>query len=182
MGCEFGQWNEWNHDASLDWNLLALPEHQGLQRWVRDLNTFYRGQPALYEADFSPEGFQWIDCNDAPRSVVSFLRRPRSGDHALAFVCNFTPVPRPNYRIGVPWSGHWREAMNSDALLYGGSGQGNLGGVEATPIAMHGHPYSVNLTLPPLGVVVFRGESGAEFSVNAGQEDRLTPVLPRSGT
>jgi 1,4-alpha-glucan branching enzyme len=159
MGSEFGQWREWNHDTSLDWNLLGEERNRGLQRWVRDLNTFYRAQPALWEGDFTADGFQWIDCNDAQRSVVSFLRWPKNRDHALAFVCNFTPDPRPNYRIGVPWSGHWQEALNSDATWYGGSGQGNLGGAEAAPIPMHGHPYSLNITIPPLGVVAFRGAS-----------------------
>jgi 1,4-alpha-glucan branching enzyme len=157
MGSEFGQWSEWNREASLDWHLLGEEAHRGLQRWVRDLNTFYRGEPALYEGERAPNGFQWIDYSDAPRSVVSFLRWPSARDHAAAFVCNFTPVPRSNYRIGVPWGGRWSERMNSDAPLYGGSGQGNFGGVDAAPIPMHGHPFSINVTLPPLGILVFLG-------------------------
>jgi 1,4-alpha-glucan branching enzyme len=157
MGCEFGQWNEWNHDASLDWPLLSYPTHMGLQRWVRDLNTYYRGQPALYELDGSPEGFEWIDCTDAQRSVISFLRWSKSHERAVAFVCNFTPVPRPGYRVGVPFAGAWKEALNSDAKLYGGSGQGNFGGVDASPVPMHGRPASLYLTIPPLAIVAFEG-------------------------
>jgi 1,4-alpha-glucan branching enzyme len=158
MGCEFGQWREWNHDTGLDWHLLEYQPHQGLQRWVRDLNTFYRGEPALYELDADQRGFEWIDCNDSRYSVVSFLRRGRSADNAIVFVCNFTPVPRYNYRVGVPFSGFWKEVLNSDAPLYGGSGQGNLGGVHAAPVGMHGRAYSLTLTLPPLGMVAFRPE------------------------
>jgi 1,4-alpha-glucan branching enzyme len=156
MGCEFGQWHEWNHDTSLDWHLLQQSSHAGLLRWVRDLNTFYRSQPALFDLDFSSSGFEWIDCNDYTRSVISFLRRGNGPDEMLLFVCNFTPVPRQNYRVGVPWEGYWKELLNSDAPLYGGSGQGNIGGVTAVPLPIHGRPCSLNLTLPPLGVVVFR--------------------------
>ena len=161
MGSEFGQWNEWNHDTSLDWNLLEHDTHRGMQRWVRDLNTFYRSDPALYELDFESEGIQWIDCDDRQNSVVSFLRRSHNGAGCLVFVCNFTPVPRHNYRIGVPEGGWWQEVLNSDAELYGGSGQGNAGGVEAAPLPMHGRMHSLTLTAPPLGVVVFRKEGVA---------------------
>ena len=164
MGDEFGQWKEWNHDASLDWHLLEIRRSQGLQRWVRDLNTFLRGEPALYELDSDPAGFEWIDCNDVQRSVISFLRkRPRSGRRLLLFVCNFTPVPRQNYRVGVPEGGFWAEILNGDAPLYGGSGQGNMGGVEASPLPMHGRPWSLNMTLPPLATVVFK-RTGADRS------------------
>jgi 1,4-alpha-glucan branching enzyme len=156
MGGEIGQWDEWNHDASVDWHLLQYPPHQGLQRWVRDLNTFYRGQPALYQLDSDPAGFQWVDCNDWDQSVMSLLRKGRSPGDALLFVCNFTPVPRHNYRVGVPEGGHWTEVLNSDAPLYGGSGQGNLGGVEAAPVPWHGRSYLLNVTVPPLGMVVFK--------------------------
>jgi 1,4-alpha-glucan branching enzyme len=158
MGSEFGQWNEWNHDASLDWHLLALPCHAGLQRWVRDLNTFYRSEPALYELDSDQAGFEWIDCNDNQRSLISFLRYGKERKRQIAFICNFTPVPRYNYRVGVPAGGIWREALNSDAPLYGGSGQGNLGGMEAFPLPMHGRPHSLNITVPPLSIVVFQRE------------------------
>ncbi|HTR35048.1 MAG TPA: 1,4-alpha-glucan branching protein GlgB [Bryobacteraceae bacterium] len=161
MGDEFGQWNEWNHDTSLDWHLLQYPFHSGLQRWVRDLNTLYRGSPALFELDFEPAGFEWIDCNDSQRSVLSFLRRSRDGRSVLLFVCNFTPVPRPNYRVGSPAGGYWKEVLNSDAPLYGGSGQGNIGGVAASPLAAHGRPHSLSITLPPLAVVVFQPEAAS---------------------
>jgi 1,4-alpha-glucan branching enzyme len=156
MGDDFGQWDEWNHDRGLDWQLLEHPLHSGLQRWVRDLNTFYRGQPSLYEVDFEPSGFEWVDCGDFEGSVISFLRRARNPDDAALFICNFTPVPRHNYRVGAPMNGYWTEALNSDAPLYGGSGQGNSGGAEATPLPLHGRPYSLELTIPPLGVLVLR--------------------------
>ncbi len=117
MGGEFGQWNEWNHDTSLDWHLLGDPSHNGLQRWVRDLNTFYRGEPALYELDADAGGFEWIDCNDSQRSIVSFLRKGRQPGGEVLFVCNFTPEPRQNYRIGVPHAGEWKEVLNGDATL-----------------------------------------------------------------
>jgi 1,4-alpha-glucan branching enzyme len=160
MGSEFGQWNEWNHDTSLDWHLLQYAPHVGLQRWVRDLNTFYRAEAALYEVDSEPSGFEWIDCDDSQNSVVSFLRWPGAHEKPVLFACNFTPVPRQNYRIGVPFPGYWKEELNSDAPIYGGSGQGNLGGIEATPIPMHGRPHSLNVTLPPLATVVFRPGGG----------------------
>ena len=159
MGNEFGQWSEWNHDASLEWHLLGSPLHVALARWVRDLNTLYRGQPALYELDFDPAGFAWVDCKDFQRSVVSFLRRGRNEDDLLLFVCNFTPVVRQNYRVGVPREGFWKEVLNSDAPLYGGSGQGNFGGLHAVPLPIHGLPYSINMTLPPLAVTVYQPES-----------------------
>lgn len=156
MGDEFGQWSEWNHDSSLEWHLLQYPFHYGLQRWVRDLNTLYRGEPALHQIDFDSSGFQWVDCNDAHRSLVSFVRLNKNPEDVLLFVCNFTPVPRYNYRVGVTSGGFWNEVLNSDAPLYGGSGQGNIGGADASPLPMHGRPYSLNITLPPLAVVLFR--------------------------
>jgi len=159
MGCEFGQWSEWNHDASLDWHLLGTPFHSALQRWVRDLNTLYRGQPALHELDFDAGGFAWVDCSDVQRSVISFLRRARNPADELLFVCNFTPAVRENYRVGVPQQGFWKELLNSDAPLYGGSGHGNFGGCAAVPLPIHGHPFSLNMTLPPLGVVIYQPES-----------------------
>jgi len=159
MGGEFGQWSEWNHDGSLEWHLLQAPLHAGLQRWVRDLNTAYRGQPALYQRDFEAGGFTWVDCSDFQRSVISFLRRGQNPDDQLLFVCNFTPVVRANYRVGVPQHGSWNEILNSDAPLYGGSGQGNFGGLQAAPLPVHGQSFSLNMTLPPLAVLVFRHES-----------------------
>ena len=156
MGGEFGQWREWNHDQSLDWHLLALEPHQRLQQWVRDLNRLYRAEPALHAADCRAEGFEWIDSGDAAHSVLSFLRRGGDGG-TIVIVCNFTPVPRHNYRVGVPGGGFWREVLNSDAICYGGSGQGNLGGIDAAPMGAAGRFHSINATLPPLGVVVFKG-------------------------
>ena len=159
MGDEFGQWSEWNHDASLEWNLLEHPSHAGLKRWVRDLNTLYRGEPLLHTMDFNSAGFEWVDCKDFQRSIISFLRRAQNPSDQLLFVCNFTPVVRQNYRVGVPLEGHWKEILNSDAPLYGGSGQGNFGGLSTVPLPIHGRPFSLNMTLPPLGIVIFRPES-----------------------
>jgi 1,4-alpha-glucan branching enzyme len=158
MGGEFGQWREWNHDSSLDWHLVEHEFHKGLQRWVRDLNTLYRGEPVLHELDCEAAGFEWIDCDDAEQSTLSYLRRGKSTPDVLAVACNFTPVRRHKYRMGVPRAGSWRELLNSDAPLYGGSGQGNLGGVRSVPVARHGHPQSIVITLPPLAVVVFKSE------------------------
>jgi 1,4-alpha-glucan branching enzyme len=157
MGGEFGQWAEWNHESSLDWHLLSYAPHQGMQRWVRDLNTFYRGEPCLHQLDADPAGFEWLDCNDSEQSTLSFLRRGRSADEALVVALNFTPCPRHNYRVGAPWGGEWQEVLNSDAPLYGGSGQGNLGGVRAAPISWHGRTHALNISLPPLAMVVFKG-------------------------
>ena len=161
MGGEFGQWSEWNHDASLEWHLLETPLHSGLSRWIRDLNTFYRGQPSLHELDFDGGGFSWVDCTDFQRSVISFLRRGRNPNERLLFICNFTPIVRQNYRVGAPQGGFWKEVLNSDAPLYGGSGQGNFGGLNASPLPIHGQPFSLSITLPPLGIVVFQQESSA---------------------
>jgi 1,4-alpha-glucan branching enzyme len=159
MGNEFGQWSEWNHDASLEWQLLKEPFHAGLKQWVRDLNTLYRGHPLLHESDSDPAGFEWVDCKDSQRSIISFLRRGRNPNDQLLFVCNFTPIVRQNYRVGIPLDGYWKEILNSDAPLYGGSGQGNFGGLPAAPLPIHGRPFSLNMTLPPLGIVVFQPES-----------------------
>jgi 1,4-alpha-glucan branching enzyme len=155
MGGEFAQWNEWNHDQSLDWHLTDLAPHAQMQQWVRDLNKLYREEPAFHATDFSGEGFEWIDTADAANSVISYLRRGNGASFAV--VCNFTPVPRHNYRIGVPHGGFWREVLNADATMYGGSGQGNLGGIEASPVAASGRYHSLNTTLPPLSIIVFRG-------------------------
>jgi len=158
MGGEFGQWQEWYHEESLHWHLLEYPHHQGIQKWIRDLNHFYRNEPALYELDFQPEGFEWIDFSNWEESIIIFVRRDKSTKDIILVVCNFTPVPRYNYRVGVPESGFWKEALNSDAQVYGGSGHGNLGGAEAAPIPWHGKNYSLSLTLPPLGVLIFKKE------------------------
>ncbi len=160
MGGEFGQWREWNHDDSLDWHLLENPPHAGLSRWVEELNALYRREPALHELDFDPAGFEWVDCNDAEQSVLTFLWKGRSTGDIMLVVCNFTPVPRHNYRVGVPRGGFWREVLNSDAPEYGGSGQGNIGGVTAAPISAHGRLHTLTVVVPPLATVFFR--SGAE--------------------
>jgi 1,4-alpha-glucan branching enzyme len=155
MGGEFGQWREWNHDATLDWHLLDYPLHGGVQQWLRDLNHLYRGEPALHELDCEPAGFEWIDCGDAESSVVSLMRKGKSTATFVLVVCNFTPVPRLEYRIGAPRGGFWREVLNSDASEYGGSGTGNGGGVDADPEPRHGRPFSLRLTLPPLSALFF---------------------------
>jgi 1,4-alpha-glucan branching enzyme len=155
MGGEFGQRSEWNHDGQLEWRMLQFPEHAGLRRWVGDLNRLYRAEPALHELDFDAAGFAWIDCHDAEASVLSFVRRSRDGRRPVLVVCNFTPVPRANYVVGVPSPGRWFEALNSDAPIYGGSGTGNFGGVEAAPLPAHGRLQSITLTLPPLSTLVF---------------------------
>jgi len=153
MGGEFAQRREWQHEESLEWHVLRYPRHEGVQRWVRDLNCLYRTTPALHELDFSEAGFAWVDCDDADISVISYLRMGSAAPPVLV-VCNFTPVARPEYRLGVPRAGRWREALNSDATEYGGSGQGNLGGVVTEPVADHGHPQSLRVWLPPLAVLV----------------------------
>ena len=159
MGDEFGQWSEWNHESSLEWDLLKNPLHAGLHRWVRDLNTLYRGQPSLHEFDFNAAGFEWVDCKDSQRSIISFLRRGPNPNDPVLFVCNFTPIGRENYGVGVPLEGSWREILNSDAPLYGGGGQGNLGGLSTVPLPIHGRPYTLKMKLPPLAVVVFQLDS-----------------------
>ena len=158
MGSELGQWNEWNHDASLDWPLLEQAPHRGIQRLVQDLNRLHRELPALHRHDFDSSGFDWVDLHDAERCVLSFLRKGDTpGDQVLA-VCNFTPVPRPAYRVGVPLQGRWTEILNSDAAHYGGSGVGNLGGLNATTVACHQFEHSLLVSLPPLAIVCFRPE------------------------
>jgi 1,4-alpha-glucan branching enzyme len=157
MGGEFGQRREWNHDDSLDWWLLVEDAHAGLQRWVEDLNRLLRHEPALYALDFESAGFEWIDANDNEASVLSYLRKAPGGE-SLLVVSNFTPVVREDYLVGVPRAGHWREVLNSDATLYGGSGVGNQGGAHSVPVAAHGHFQALNLRLPPLGILVLRHE------------------------
>ena len=158
MGGEFAQEREWNHDIGLDWQLLGDPFHEGVRRLVRDLNRLYRDTPALHQLDCDPDGFAWIDAANAAESVLSYLRRGRNPHELAVVVCNFTPVPRPDYRIGVPGAGRYRERINTDASDYGGSGIGNAGEVHADPHPMHGHAYSICLQLPPLGVVVFTAD------------------------
>jgi 1,4-alpha-glucan branching enzyme len=162
MGGEFGQWREWNHDQSLDWHLLEYPLHEGVRRWVADLNHLYRREPALHRKDFEHDGFQWVDCTDVENSVVSLLRKGGPEDPEMLAVFNFTPVFRHDYRVGAPGGGWWAEVANGDAAIYGGSGQGNLGGVMAAPVQCHGRPWALNLALPPLAAVFFRHEGGDE--------------------
>jgi 1,4-alpha-glucan branching enzyme len=153
MGCEFGQWREWNHEESLEWNVLDYPFHRGMQRWVRDLNMLLRSEPALYEVDFSIEGFSWVDYRDWENSIIVFLRKNKSAGRRVLVACNLTPIVRYGYRVGVPVSGYWREALNSDSDAYGGANVGNSGGLDTEPVPSHGHMQSLSLTLPPLGVV-----------------------------
>jgi 1,4-alpha-glucan branching enzyme len=174
MGDEFAQLSEWNHDSSLEWYLLDLPEHQGILQWVQHLNFLIKSHPELYQLDFQPEGFEWIDCNDYVRSVVSFSRWGKDRSRTLIFVCNFTPVVRTEYRIGVPWPGVWQEILNSDAEIYGGSGVGNLGKVQADDQPAHGRPCSLNLTLPPLSILVFEGVKPPEPETNSVVENSVT--------
>lgn len=156
MGGEFGQRSEWNHDKSLDWELLESGWHAGLRLLVGDLNRLYRSEPSLHWCENSPSSFEWIDVQDAEENVLSFLRKGAGEDEAVAVVCNFSPVPRDNYRIGMPQNGFWEEVLNSDAKQYGGSGRGNLGGVQAVPVPLHGRTYSLTINLPPLAAVYFR--------------------------
>src|SRR5688572_3397345 len=154
MGGEFGQRREWTHEGQLDWGALEDPRHAGLQRWVADLNALLRNEPALHEIDFEAGGFEWIDARDADLSVLAFIRRARNGRPVLV-ACNFTPVPRHNYIVGVPDDGEWQELLNSDAAHYGGGGIGNFGGVLAAPVPAHGRFHSLSLALPPLAAVFF---------------------------
>ncbi len=158
MGGEFGQYNEWYHEVSLDWHLLEYAPHQGVRDWVRDLNRVYRDQPALHQQDCRHEGFEWIDCNDSQASILTFLRKAKDPRDMALVVLNLTPVVRRPYRVGAPFPGFWREMLNSDAEIYGGSGVGNQGGMEAQDIPCHGRPYSLELTLPPLSAVFFKNE------------------------
>jgi 1,4-alpha-glucan branching enzyme len=164
MGCEFGQWREWNHDASLDWHLLDHPLHAGLQRFVEDLNGLYARERALHEIDFESPGFEWIDCNDYESSLISLMRR--GGDEReppVVAVLNWTPLVRESYRVGVPEPGYYRELLNSDAQPYGGSNVGNQGGRSSEPVPAHGHAQSLVLTIPPLGALFLKrdGDTGA---------------------
>ena len=158
MGGEIAQWSEWRHDGSLDWQILQSPLHAGVQKWVSDLNALYRSAPGLHELDSDAAGFEWIDCNDADASIVSLMRKGRGDGSELVIVCNFTPVARQNYRVGVPRGGLWKERLNSDARDYGGSGAGNMGAVEASPLAFHGRHFSLSLSLPPLSILFLTNE------------------------
>jgi 1,4-alpha-glucan branching enzyme len=161
MGSEFGQSSEWDANASLDWGLLEQgPYHLGLQKLVRDLNQFYQNEPALSDADYDPAGFFWIDCTDVEHSVLSFIRQTQDGSRRVAVILNLTPELRLGYRVGLPQAGAWCEVINSDAQIYGGSNQGNLGAVQAEPQPLHHQPFSAAMTLPPLGVIALRAPAG----------------------
>jgi 1,4-alpha-glucan branching enzyme len=155
MGCEFAQFAEWNHDTELDWGALAGDDHRGVQRLVADLNRVYRDTPALYECDCEPRGFEWIDFSDRDQSVIAFVRRGRDDDALVVAICNFTPVPRTGYRIGVPRAGRYREIVNTDSAWYGGANLGNGGGLDAVAAPCHGRDFSLVMTLPPLACVMF---------------------------
>jgi 1,4-alpha-glucan branching enzyme len=154
MGGELAQPTEWNHDAALPWSLLDDPRHRGVQRLVRDLNAAYRDRPALHRLDASPEGFRWVVGGDRDQSVFAWLRLGAEGDAPALVVCNFTPVPREGYRVGVPQGGVWHEVLNTDAESYGGSNRGNSGSLASQPVASHGYAHSLPLTLPPLATLV----------------------------
>ena len=156
MGGEFGQYREWSHDRSLDWHLLEGSLHRGLQTWMEQLNRAYRSEEALHWFDNDPQGFEWVDCNDAPTSVISLLRKGKTANNSVLIACNFTPVPRVGYKVGVPHGGYWKEILNSDAREYGGGGIGNMGGAEALAESVHGRPHSLRLTLPPLGALFLK--------------------------
>jgi 1,4-alpha-glucan branching enzyme len=161
MGCELGQWREWIHDESLEWNAADFPHHRGILRWVADLNRAYRAEKALHEQDFTNDGFAWVDFHDWENSVICFLRKGREPGDEVLVVCNMTPVPRFQYRAGVPHPGFWRELLNSDGEAYGGGNFGNTGGVDTAPVPAHGYHQSLSLTLPPLGVVFLKRGEGA---------------------
>jgi len=161
MGAELAQGKEWNHDSSLDWHLLEDELHAGIFLWLGDLNHVYTAYPSLHELDCSPEGFEWIDANDADHSVFSYLRKAKDPGDVVLAIFNCTPVERTNYRVGAPANGYWREVLNSDSARYGGANRGNMGGVDAVPIPLHGRPYSLTLTLPPLCMLLFKREAPA---------------------
>jgi 1,4-alpha-glucan branching enzyme len=156
MGDDFGQWNEWNYEESLQWHLLQWPSHQGLQKCVADLNRLYRREPALHQVDFDPAGFEWVDCHNFNDSVLIYMRRAKEASDFLVVACNFTPVPRMAYRFGVPRGGWYEEIFNSDSQFYGGSNLGNGPGVMAAERPSHGRPYSIEVALPPLSVSILK--------------------------
>jgi 1,4-alpha-glucan branching enzyme len=156
MGGEFGQWSEWYHETSLEWHLLQYDRHRQIKKWVEDLNCLYQREPALHELDCDPAGFEWVDCNDSDSSVISLIRRAKSTSEIILAVANFTPVPRLNYRVGVPRGGWWQELLNSDAKDYGGGGLGNAGGLMAATTPSHNRPCSLEVIAPPLATVFFK--------------------------
>jgi 1,4-alpha-glucan branching enzyme len=159
MGGEIAQPTEWNHDTQVPWGLLDDPRHRGVQTLVRDLNGILRAEPALHRLDAAPEGFLWVIGDDGGQSVFAYLRLGREGDAPVLVLCNFTPVPRHGYRVGVPRRGAWREVLNTDAAAYGGSNTGSGGQVPTQVVPLHGHDQSLELILPPLATLVLRPES-----------------------
>jgi 1,4-alpha-glucan branching enzyme len=158
MGGEFAQWREWSHDHPLEWHLTQWDRHKGVQLMVSDLNKLYKSVIALHKYDFDSKGFEWVDCNDWENSILTFLRKGDEPEEVVLVGCNFTPIPRDKYRIGVPVPGFWKEIFNSDAREYGGSGMGNAGGIMSDQIKWHGRENSILATLPPLATVIFRFE------------------------
>jgi 1,4-alpha-glucan branching enzyme len=156
MGGEFAQWREWDNDTSLDWHLLEYEPHRGMQALVRDLNCLYRNTPALYQFDSEWTGFEWIEPNDIENSIISYLRKGKEGTKPVLALGNFTPVPRYDYRVGVPFGGFWEEKLNTDSAIYGGANIGNAGGVMAEKIESHGQPFSLVLTIPPLATIALQ--------------------------
>ena len=180
MGQEFGQWREWSEKRQLDWFLLDWSTHKGAQRWMSDLNRLYTSQPALYEHDFDFAGFEWIEVNDVEQSVFAYLRFADNRHDFVVAICNFTPAVRYDYRIGVPHPGFYRELLNSDAEVYGGSGVGNLGGVSSNEVPWHVHPHSLRLTLPPLGFVVLKLDTMPEGEETTTQETVTVDEMPEN--
>lgn len=168
MGMEFAQWREWNVWGDLEWNLMQFPAHQGIKQFFTDLNHLYRTEPALYEQDFNQEGFEWIDCSDNRHSVVAFIRRSKDAEEFLVTVCNFTPQPHSHYRVGVPVAGFYTELFNTDAREYGGSNMGNLGGKWTDEWWFHNKSFSLDLCLPPLGVLVLKLDRAKTAAVMQG--------------
>lgn len=173
MGSEIGQWREWSEEGSLDWHLLEYPRHRGLQSWVRDLNRLYRKEPAFWQRDVSYTGFDWIDFHDVENTVLAFRRIGEKPGEEVVVLCNFTPVPREDYRLGVPYPGRYEELLNSDSELYGGSNVGNMGALETQEIASHNHPQSLNVVLPPLGMLVLK-----RMGEIAEDDGEATPETP----
>jgi 1,4-alpha-glucan branching enzyme len=157
MGSELGMWREWHHDGNLDWYFLDYQRHAEIQKWIGAMNHLYQSEPALHELDCEPEGFLWIDASDALQSVISFVRKGKSTNDIMLVICNFTPTTHRDYRVGVPRGGYWTEILNGDSIEYGGSGHGNPEKSRAEKVPWHGQPYSLNLTIPPMTAVFFKG-------------------------
>ncbi|MBF0511754.1 MAG: 1,4-alpha-glucan branching protein GlgB [Candidatus Omnitrophica bacterium] len=177
MGSEFAQWAEWNFEHSIEWHLLQYAPHQGVQKWVKDLNHYYRQEPALYERDFSSDGFEYVDFSDYQKSIISFLRKSADQKSLILAVCNFTPMTWKNYTIGIPYEGYWQEVLNSDAAVYGGSNQGNQGGQESLAKPSHGKPFSLSLTIPPLGILFLKKDLTLDPILSVEKEDKSLDVI-----